>query len=229
MKGVGRMDKAKKHLNNGTRAGLILLAIVLPVLAGCVSGPKAMPVKIPATANGPAVARLEEGRQGFIINEVAATDEQVRREFERAIALMNDAQYNQAIELLDKVVERAPGITAPHINRAIAYRQVNKPDRAEAHLKTALSLIPDHPVAGNEYGLLCRKAGRFDEAREIYEKVIVRFPDYYPVRRNLGILCDLYLNDLTCALEQYEIYSEGMPEDRQVKFWIADLRNRLGR
>lgn len=225
---MGCMDKAKMQWNKRTRFGLILLSIVLPVLAGCVSGPKPMPDKIPATVNGPTVARLEEGRQGFIINEPAVTDEQARKEFERAIALMNEAQYDQAIELLGKVVERSPDITAPYINLAIAYRQVNKPDQAEAHLKTALNLIPDHPVAGNEYGLLCRKAGRFDEARQIYEKVIVRFPDYYPVRRNLGILCDLYLNDLECALEQYEIYSEGMPEDRQVTFWIADLRNRLG-
>jgi tetratricopeptide (TPR) repeat protein len=225
---MSRRDKAKMLSNQRTRTGLILLAIVLPVLAGCVSGPKTLPDKNPVTVTGPTVERLEEGRQGFIINEPAVADEQARREFERAIVLINDAQYDQAIELLEKVVERAPGITAPHINLAIAYRQVNKPGQAEAHLKTALSLIPDHPVAGNEYGLLCRKAGRFDEAREIYEKVIVRFPDYYPVRRNLGILCDLYLSDLACALEQYEIYSEGMPEDRQVTFWIADLRNRLG-
>ena len=63
----------------------------------------------------------------------------------------------------------------------------------------------------------------------MYEKAIARFPNYYPAHRNLGILCDLFLSDPACALKHYEIYSEGKPEDEQVKLWIADLRIRLER
>lgn len=156
-------------------------------------------------------------------------DEASRRDFERAVAMLNDQDYGQAIELLEKVIEQSPGVTAPYIDIAIAYQHMDKPEQAAEHLKTALQLIPDHPVASNEFGLLYRKSGRFAEARAIYEKAIARFPDYYPVHRNLGILCDLYLNDPACALEHYEIYSEARPEDKQVKLWIADLRARLGR
>jgi Flp pilus assembly protein TadD len=111
----------------------------------------------------------------------------------------------------------------------MAYMHIGNPEMAEQHLKTALEMVPHHPVASNEYGLLLRKAGRFTEAREVYEKALADFPDYLPVRRNLGILCDLYLNDPECALKQFEIYREGMPEDEKVKIWIAELRIRLGR
>jgi tetratricopeptide (TPR) repeat protein len=111
----------------------------------------------------------------------------------------------------------------------MAYMRTGKPELAEQHLKSALGLVPGHPVASNEYALLLRKGGRFKEAREIYEKALASFPDYFPLHRNLGILCDLYLNDPECALKQFEIYSEGMPADAQVKIWIAELRMRLGR
>jgi Tfp pilus assembly protein PilF len=177
----------------------------------------------------PSVARLEDGREGFIITEVPKMDKASRRDFDRAVAMLKERDYGQAVDLLEKVIEQSPGVTAPYIDIAIAYQRIGKPEQAEEHLKSALKLFPVHPVACNEYGLLYRKTGRFAEAREIYEKAIARFPDYYPVHRNLGILCDLYLDDPVCALEHYEIYSKARPEDKQVKLWIADLRDRLGR
>jgi Tfp pilus assembly protein PilF len=205
--------------------------ILLSAFTGCATYEKVKPVRDvqePPAAQGPSMERLTDGRERFIITEKPRMSAASRRDFERAVAMMNDEEYGQAVGLLEKVIEKSPGVTAPHINMAIACRRIGKPEQAEEHLKTALDLVPEHPVAGNEYGLLCRKAGRFDEARTIYEKVIARFPDYYPVHRNLGILCDLYLNDLACALEHYEIYSRAMSEDKQVKLWIADLRARLG-
>ncbi|MGE5843639.1 MAG: tetratricopeptide repeat protein [Syntrophaceae bacterium] len=183
----------------------------------------------PPAVKGPSVAALADGREGFIITEVPTMDEESRRDFDRAVAMLEDQDYGRAIDLLEKVIGRSPGVTAPYIDIAIAYRRIGKPERAEEHLQKALTLFPGHPVACNEYGLLYRKTGRFAEARAIYEKAIERVPGYYPVHKNLGILCDLYLNDPACALEHYEIYSKAKPEDAQVTLWIAGVRARLGR
>jgi Tfp pilus assembly protein PilF len=215
-----------RRLKTRTFVGFVVLLMVLSVLAGCATDGKVKPALV---VREPFVERLDNGREGFIIKEVPQMDATSRRDFERAVAMLNDQEYGQAITLLEKVIEQSPGVTAPYINMAIACQHIGKLEQAEEHIKTALLLIPEHPVACNEYGLLYRKTGRFAEARAVYEKALSIFPDYYPVHRNLGILCDLYLNDLACALEHYEIYSEARPEDKKVKTWIADLRVRLGR
>ncbi|MGE5189205.1 MAG: tetratricopeptide repeat protein [Gemmatimonadota bacterium] len=194
-----------------------------------VEAPAAKVVEGPPAVQGPSVERLADGRDGFIITEVPTMDEASRRDFDRAVAMLKDQDYGGAIDLLEEVIGRSPGVTAPYIDIAIAYQRVGRPERAEEHLRTALTLFPGHPVACNEYGLLYRRTGRFAEARAIYEKAIEGFPDYAPAHRNLGILCDLYLNDPSCALEHYEIYRKARPDDPQVALWIAAVRARLGR
>jgi len=219
----------------GTGAGFMLLAVMLALLAGCavggknLSGPAAEDSARPAVAEEQGVTSFEDGRAGFVIREIPHQPETWRDDFAAAVVSLNEQDYPRAVELLQQVIEHEPGVTAPYINIALAYRRLGEPEPAEQNLKKALEVFPAHPVASNEYGLLLRNAGRFAEARTAYEQTLARFPDYYPVRRNLGILCDLYLNDLECALEQYQIYSAEQPEDEQAQMWIADLRLRLGR
>lgn len=230
-------NKVKQYLSSDklkTGAGLILLALLLTGLAGCAIKKEPLPEPTAEKpAADPAVAagssQLEDGRLGFEIREVPNHPADWQADFSAAVERLNEQDYPGAIELLQKVIEHEPGVTAPYIDIALAYRKIDQPEPAEENLKKALELVPGHPVASNEYGLLLRKAGRFAEARTVYEQALARYPDYLPVHRNLGILCDLYLNDLECANDQYERYSKGKPDDEQVKIWLADLRLRLGR
>ncbi len=223
------------HISLGRRKtllinGFVIIVTALTLLSGCAGNEKVTSARLteePAVSRTPSLERFADGREGFIVRETPDMDEESRRNFDRAVVMLNNEKYDQAMILLENVIEKSPNVTAPYINMAIACRHTGKLEEAEKYLKTALELVPDHPAAYNEYGLLYRKTGRFAEARSMYEEALTRAPDYYPVHRNLGILCDLYLNDLTCALEHYEIYSEAMPDEKQVKLWIADLRGRL--
>ena len=155
-------------------------------------------------------------------------DSDVELDFKNAIVLMQQEEYKQAIDVLKTVIEREQRLPAPYVNIAIAYNRLDESKEAELNLIKALKLDIGHPVANNELGLLYRKAGKFKAARTAYENAINKHPDYLPAKRNLGILCDLYMHDFECALEQFEDYLELRPDDKTAAIWVADVKRRGG-
>jgi tetratricopeptide (TPR) repeat protein len=195
------------------RAGLWLAPLLVLLISGCARGPVN---ETGSTDSAP--LRASE-----------SVDPDVRDEFNAAMKFLNAENYDKGIELLTRLTARAKTNTAPYINLAIAYQRTGNLAAAEENLKLALELNPDHPVANNEYGLLYRRTGRFAEARKSYERVLEKSPSFLPARKNLAIVCDLYLKDMECALKNYQLYSQAAPDDKSAQIWIADLQTRLGR
>jgi len=150
-------------------------------------------------------------------------------DFDKALALLKSSEYDQAIALLEKIIEKEKRLPAPYVNLGIAYGRKNKPDKAESILIKAVELEKTHPVANNELGLIFRKSGRFGEAKSAYENALSGHPDYLPAIRNLGILCEIYMRDLECALTQFEKYQEYRPDDKAIGIWVSDLKRRLSK
>ncbi|WP_317932684.1 tetratricopeptide repeat protein [Halioxenophilus sp. WMMB6] len=168
----------------------------------------------------------DDANNGIKVVENRSVDLSIRRKFDNALELLRDQQYEQAIVLLNEVANGTQNNSAPYINLGIAYTKTGQNELAEASFQKALAINPNHPAALNEMGIFYRSIGRFEDARLLYERVVNKYPEFMPARRNYGILCDLYLNDVNCALEQYEAYSEANPEDETVKIWIATLRQK---
>ncbi len=196
----------------------LLAALCLSLLAACASTPSSRPS-----------ARIEiQEDVGFTITEQAKIGSNVRADYETALTLLEQGRHDDGMALLEKVAEQAPQFSAPRIDLGIAYHRAGDLEAAERNLLLALDQNFDHPIAHNELGIVYRKTGRFTEARQAYENALAVYPGYHFARRNLAILCDLYLADMQCALENYEAYMTTVPSDDEASMWITDLRNRSG-
>lgn len=217
------------------------LGLALAVLAGCAATPGAGPSTVatpPETADVDTAPRERSRRDlpmisadetSLTITEQLRIGGEARANYDLAMQNLAQERYEEGIALLLAVIEDAPDVTAPHIDLGIAYGRAGDLEAAEEALREALTLTPNHPVANNELGIVYRKTGRFDEARASYEQALAVLPAFHYARRNLAVLCDLYLADLPCALENYEAYLQSVGEDDEVSIWVADIRARINR
>lgn len=198
----------------------VLLGMSVLIMSACASSGTA---KRPPP---PAQIEIQES-VGFTIVEEARIDDDVRLDYDEAISYLERGELKRGIEILEAVTEAAPELSAPRIDLAVAYHQFGDIESAEKHLQQALKSNPNHPSALNELGIIYRKTGRFAEARRSYEAALAVYPGFHYARRNLAVLCDLYLADLQCALRNYQAYMATVPSDDEASMWIADIRLRM--
>ena len=167
---------------------------------------------------------LDDG--GFAIVEDVRVDGSVRAAYEGALRDLAQGMSGRGVAALAQIAAEQPELVNAHVDLGLAYAQSDDLEHAAAELEQAVALSPGHPVALTALGLVYRKQGRFDAARTSYERALETYPDLHVARRNIGVLCDLYLKDARCAFFNYQRYAELVPEDEAVRIWIEDLRLR---
>lgn len=204
------------------RAGRLLAPLaVLAFAAGCAT--------TTTRTAAPAKTNIEiQEAVGFTIVEDGRIGGAVRGDYDTALAYLRQGQHDQGIDILENLVASAPDLTAPRIDLGIAYRETDNLEAARTQLEQALETSPGNPIAHNELGIVYRELGLFRDARRSYEAALSIYPGYHYARRNLAVLCDLYLADLACALQNYQAYMTTVPGDDEVTMWIADIQYRMG-
>jgi tetratricopeptide (TPR) repeat protein len=197
--------------------------LTLLLLAACQSGPKTVPEPAPAVEPAP-------------VTDASATEPESAPEpvdfyqqfYIEAVDSFKRGDTEQALELLLQVSTDAPDKPYVFTNLGLAYFKLKKMDLAEQAFQEAIFRNNRDAVAYNHLGILLRYQGQFEEARKRYQRAIAIDSDYAYAHLNLGILFDIYLQNLKLALQQYQKYQALIgEEDKQVAGWITDIQRRL--
>ena len=91
-----------------------------------------------ATSGPPRPSQVEtRSESGFTITEEVQVSPATRADFDRAMQLLEQEQYDSGIALLVELTEAAPQVTAVHIDLGIAYGRMNDLDHAKASIERA--------------------------------------------------------------------------------------------
>ncbi len=209
---------------------ILILAMLL--LAACQSTPETAQSPAPAVDTAPvtenAATEPEAGTETSTAEPVPEPVDFYQQFYIEAVASLKNGDTEQALELLIQVSTDAPDKPYIFTNLGLAYFKLEKLDLAEAAFQEAIIRSNKDAVAYNHLGILQRFKGQFEEARNQYQRAIRIDSDYALAHLNLGILFDLYLQDLKLALQHYQRYQALLDkEDSQVAGWIADIQRRL--
>lgn len=146
-----------------------------------------------------------------------------------AINLVRANKLDDALMVFQGISGQYPRLSGPLVNEGLIYLHQGRWDDALNALDRALKANEQNPYAWNLRGVALRESGKFTEARASYERALALDPLYARAHFNLGVLADLYLQDLALAISHYEKYQAlQVKPDQAVGNWIVDLRNRSG-
>jgi tetratricopeptide (TPR) repeat protein len=217
------------------------LAIAVSMLLAFVSACSSSPTKDAAEGNaqesskGKTTAKRSESKDAAGMSAEAVpvgpppVPPEAMQQYEKALTLLSAGDFTAAAKDLQQLSETYPDYSGPLANLGIVYLKTGKLPEAEKALKAATQRGDPSAAAFNQLGIVYRKLGRFKEADAAYTEALRIDPGYALAHLNLGVLCDMYLQQPQRALTEFERYLQLVPNpDARVPTWVKELRARLG-
>lgn len=176
----------------------------------------------------PAAPPVEEAKEAEADNSEIEPKKQPEERFAEALTLMKQRKMAEAEAAFIVLAQEFPEATGPHTNLGIIFAKTNRDDAAIRAFTRAASADGSNASAFNWIGILNRKIGNYERARQSFEKAIEIKPDYAPALINLGLLLEESMNQPEAAIEAYRRYRNAAGEDDlRVLPWIAELEASL--
>ncbi len=187
----------------------LLLPLLLLLLSGCsLLQPVPPPAPEPQPVADPLTAEIEQN-------------------YQQGLALMQNNAWADAAAHWQVMLEQGAEFAGIYTNLALAQLQLQDYAAGLAAAEKSRQLDEHYCPAWKTLALLQRHNGNFAAAEQSYLKAAACAPADADIPFNLGILYDLYLQDLDNALQQYQRAQQLIgTEDGTLAMWITDLQRR---
>lgn len=146
----------------------------------------------------------------------------------QAIGSAKKDKHKLAIQYLNELIKLNPEFRQVHTSLGLALLQTNQQEQAKQAFKNAIKQDKSDAIAYNHLAIIQRQEGLFKPALENYNLAIKADPEYANAYLNLGILLDIYLQDLPKALEQYLMFQKLTDnKDERIEKWVLDIKRRI--
>lgn len=195
---------------------LLVLALTLAGLAGCAN-------------RGDSSSGNWDGRDPFsaAAQKAPVTDE-FRQRFGLGLTMLMQSSPEESLAHWQGMTADYPQYPGVWVNYGLAQAANHEFELAMFAYKEALSINPAFCDALSLKGVAERELGLFTEAGASYQSAIQCDPGQGRYYYNLGILNDLYRNDLEAALTAYRKARRLLPDDETLDIWVTDLARRAG-
>jgi type IV pilus biogenesis/stability protein PilW len=95
-----------------------------------------------------------------------------RIQLQRASDLLNQREYNQAIDAAMQCLRADPSTAAAHNLIALVYLETKRYEKSEEAFRKALEIQPQYPEVFNNLGVLYNRQDRFNEAIPYFQKAL---------------------------------------------------------
>lgn len=147
--------------------------------------------------------------------------------YNKGLLLLKKEQYPEALQQWQETVSQWPNYPGVWSNLAISQWHLEEYKEGLNSSEKALAINSEFCPAIKINALLQKENGQFLDAVSSYEKAALCAPEDADIPYNIGIIYDLYLQDLRQALAYYSYAQELLTEENAtLAMWITDLQNR---
>ncbi len=160
--------------------------------------------------------------------------EDALKAFEQGVSLLKN-NPDKAASAFNVAIKHAPKMEAAYYNLGLLYYSKTEDKKKQQQLEQLITDAENQGVLSarlmNLLAVHLRKQGKFLEAEANYIMALTLEPNHLSTLANMAILQDLYLGQLTRALEYYKRYQQQLKqqekEDNRINNWLADLQQRI--